>query len=103
MGPKTVILRVTTIHSCGPITSDAGEAGGQQPREEVRLSFLSGIATYTLQLLMSVHQSAIGGPVADFVRPRFGLSADSLAEGISQRLSWMVPLIDEAIELASEV
>ena len=80
----------------------AVEAGWQQPRQQVRLSFLSGIATYTLQSLMVVHQVAIGGPIAGSVGLRSGLDTDSLADGISERLTWMVPLIDEALELAAQ-
>jgi hypothetical protein len=76
------------------------EAGWSRPRDEVRLVYLSSFSAYALQWVMVVHQLAIDGPMSGYFLKRWGLTPEEAADEAARRLSWMVPLVDEALQLA---
>jgi hypothetical protein len=49
---------------------------------------------------MVVHQLAIDGPMSGYFLKRWGLTPEEAADEAARRLSWIVPLVDEALQLA---
>jgi hypothetical protein len=76
----------------------------KQPRWQVRLTYLSTVTTYTIQFLMLVNQIAINPESVPAVamRGRIGHTDPlEIADDENERLTWMIPLIDEALQIAA--
>ena len=76
-------------------------AGWQQPKDEVRLVFLTVAATYALQNMNVIYQGTTNERWEKMLTARIAPTLEQVADEFSERQQLMIPLVDEALSLIS--